>query len=331
MHLFGGLLLLLLLLLIALSTGELPLAFDEQFEGSLADIHGRWTLLDECPRAACRTPDQVWVQDGQLHLRMTHREQPYEKDGKHIEFDVGGVVTKESMGFGYYEARVKFTSSGGFWQAFWLNASPNSVSPVPGPRQEHDIVEYIGGHEYIEITIWRWSPRPYEIVGKSRLELQQPRDYDSCLSYEVMRLSRSFTQEEVEKKAQWEGDPEQMVPGMNSTMMREAEEFNPADWHTYGMLYTPQVAFFYLDGFPVRKFDLSSKFSANELRRQYTFLTSQVTDTTAEEVTLPPGGEPEVMYVDHFKYYKLPGVQPGYAPYEMIMEAETDKDTELGR
>ena len=91
--------------------------FEDDFDGKEVDWRDKWTqpYYDVRPRELAET-------DGNGHLRVR------------IDFEPGStnrlrsttLQTRQAFGYGYYEARVKFTSHNGFWCAFQIGGDANA-------------------------------------------------------------------------------------------------------------------------------------------------------------------------------------------------------------
>ncbi|CEM29347.1 unnamed protein product [Vitrella brassicaformis CCMP3155] len=288
----------------------LEVTVGDDFDAKKLDTN-TWMVLEGCSKKMCRRPDKVQLRDGNLELHMGPSKPYKAADGRVFSYEGGGILMNETLHFGYYEARVAFSGAPGYVQVFWTTTSPSFLEPVDGPQQEFDVVQYPGNRSYYEITTWRWSPEPYAIVGKSRILLQQPTRLSAKASegcpLMTPALSKSFTKEKLEELGdnKWEGEPEPMKPPSNETDAEDAQaaQLDMTGWHTYGLLYTPEQAFFYLDGVPIRMIDLAKALPGDELARQHVLLTTQVTGETVGEV----GDASGVMYVDYFRFHQLPG------------------------
>lgn len=84
------------------------LAFEEHFEGTQPDP-ARWMN---------KYPDHVYL-DGKGHLIIKA-----DFDQKK-QLRSGGLTSRQFFGYGWYEARLKFTRQPGWWSAFWLFGTGN--------------------------------------------------------------------------------------------------------------------------------------------------------------------------------------------------------------
>jgi beta-glucanase (GH16 family) len=133
----------------------------------------------------------------------------YTEDGKHC---TGFLSTKGKFEatYGYFEARIRFASSPGEWGAFWVH-SPTIGRPVGDPATagtEIDIVEH-------------------------RFHDQRGADVSDLL---CMNLHwdgyKPKTHQHIGQNVR--------IPSNTSSLQ--------GNWHTYALLWTPEVYRFYLDG-----------------------------------------------------------------------------------
>ncbi|MBQ2544821.1 MAG: family 16 glycosylhydrolase, partial [Clostridia bacterium] len=92
------------------------LSFDDEFEGDSLDLT-KWRICPEQRRQDVGgrwANSEVSVHDGNLWLRARIRE-----DGTPVS---GGIRTFRvwEQAYGYFECRMMFPKTTGFWGAFWM-------------------------------------------------------------------------------------------------------------------------------------------------------------------------------------------------------------------
>jgi hypothetical protein len=95
------------------SDGRWQLAFSDEFNGPALDT-GKWNYRTGPRYWSNQLPANVKVKDGMLRLALRE-----EKSGG-LEYTAGGVISKQSFGYGYYEARVKMPAGRGWHTSFWM-------------------------------------------------------------------------------------------------------------------------------------------------------------------------------------------------------------------
>ena len=84
-----------------------PLVFADEFDGAEVD-YGKWAMDEE------KGKEYVRVEDGKLKILAGYA------PGSTNKLHTTGLRTVPSFLYGYFEARVKFTTYNGWWAAFWL-------------------------------------------------------------------------------------------------------------------------------------------------------------------------------------------------------------------
>ncbi|MFM1767476.1 MAG: hypothetical protein RJA22_5 [Verrucomicrobiota bacterium] len=116
--------------------GHWALAWSDEFNGSSLDAT-RWTAATGARRDAQNTAAAVSVTNGALVIRT------YTEGGVHKTGFVGSYG-KFTDAFGYWEARIRFTSQDGMWSAFWIQSPTiNNTGNNPNANgTEIDVVEH---------------------------------------------------------------------------------------------------------------------------------------------------------------------------------------------
>ena len=116
------------------------LAWQDEFDGPEVDWKNNWM---NSPWASVPGDEQgkgrslATIRDGILHIKAEFRKTPGAKrafTGRTV-----GLYSQKRFGYGYFEARVRFTHKPGWWAAFWLyDEGRNSIT---GGGYEIDIFE----------------------------------------------------------------------------------------------------------------------------------------------------------------------------------------------
>mmetsp|Transcript_457 Transcript_457/g.1332 ORF Transcript_457/g.1332 Transcript_457/m.1332 type:complete len:555 (-) Transcript_457:332-1996(-) len=134
---------------------------------------------DECSpdfAPSCQMASQVEVRDGALQVHMDRLQYPRYMKDKLVRYAGGGLITREPLPFGYFEARIKSWAYPGFWQSFWA-ATANSIDKTKcavcnntdHPRQEIDVFEINSGVNSYQYNHIKWWPPPRMYVAGRRL------------------------------------------------------------------------------------------------------------------------------------------------------------------
>jgi hypothetical protein len=180
------------------------LAWEDDFQGTTLDA--TWSAAEEPRHDALSTPEAVSVSGGVL--TVTTYTGP---DGVHRT----GFLTTEGgfeARYGYFEARIRFSSAPGNWCAFWL-AAPTIGDPLGDPGTagvEIDVVE----HRATDQGGW-----------------------DALRDMVALNLN-------------WDGYDEHKKNVQKVTALPDGAPVQGA-WHVYGVLWTATGYTFYVDGMPL--------------------------------------------------------------------------------
>ena len=229
------------------------LTWSDEFDGSTLDPT-RWTYRATGPRQdGTVLPTAAWVGGGALTIE-TYTDAAGRHNSGMVSSQPAAGVTGFEQTYGYFEARVKFTTASGMWSAFWLQ-TPTNGSPLGDPGTagvEMDIAE----HRVHCVTAP--APTPPETCSPTndisdRIQEALVWDGYGADSKSSVKLS----------------DP---LPGLGN-----------GSWHTWGLRWTPTDLTFYYD-------DTAIWFTTGPISRrsQFIILSSEVGQSFAGST--PPGG-----------------------------------------
>ncbi len=97
------------------------LVWQDEFDGKEVDWENTWMNSPWDPNSKGRIASRKYatLKDGMLHIRCEWNGEP-RKDGTYNGHTVG-LYSRRHFGYGYYEARVRFTKHRGWWAAFWMH------------------------------------------------------------------------------------------------------------------------------------------------------------------------------------------------------------------
>lgn len=111
------------------------LVWSDEFDGPEVNWKNNWMNSPWHP--APRNRDMAYVRDGKLHIKAEFKPDP-KAPGK-FKGRTAGLYSQKRFGYGYYEARVRFTRLPGWWAAFWMFSEGRNMSV--GGGYEIDIFE----------------------------------------------------------------------------------------------------------------------------------------------------------------------------------------------
>jgi beta-glucanase (GH16 family) len=215
-----------------LSSG-FPLALDEEFNGPSLDTAlwntGRYDTRDNQPgddppfsrpyngaEGAAYGPDNVSVSDGSANLTILDSPAPGAPADLPRSTGMINSMNKFSFKYGYVETRAMVPDCGGCWPAFWMVPDDNSWPP------EIDIIEYMhfpNYHPGYPHTVFH-----YAVDGDE--------GDDQGFEHQISTPPG--------KPNEWQEWMVTRPAGWTANFLGE--------WHTYGLLWTPNYASVYIDG-----------------------------------------------------------------------------------
>ena len=111
------------------------LVFSDEFDGKSIDT-SKWNFRTDSKHWSTQLPQNNRVSDGVLYLDLKK-----EKAGNK-EYTGAGLISKDTFGFGYYEAKMMTPKGAGWHTSFWLMGHDGSGGTSPSATcLEIDIVE----------------------------------------------------------------------------------------------------------------------------------------------------------------------------------------------
>lgn len=113
------------------------LTWSDEFDGTALDA-AKWDYRTGPRIWSDQLPENVSVSGGMLHLALKKQE----SGGRH--YTAGGIISKQTFHYGYYEARFKVPAGAGWHTSFWMvNAHPAKDAAGHGveSHQEIDVCE----------------------------------------------------------------------------------------------------------------------------------------------------------------------------------------------
>lgn len=115
------------------------LVFADEFNGEKIDMQ-KWGFRLDSKMLSTQQPENISLKGGNLEIAL-RKESARGKD-----YTGGGVISRETFAYGYYEARLKTPPAEGWHTAFW-SMKHSFPDKAPGPRAllELDFCEQDGG------------------------------------------------------------------------------------------------------------------------------------------------------------------------------------------
>jgi beta-glucanase (GH16 family) len=137
------------------------LVWSDEFDGNHLDMT-KWDYRADSKMWSTQKPDNVTVRDGKLVLILRK-----ENEGK-MNYTGGGVISRESFLYGYYEARLKIPPGAGWHTSFWMMLHNGKGGTGHGLAcQELDVIENDPINHYgYGVNVHKWKGAHIAFGGK---------------------------------------------------------------------------------------------------------------------------------------------------------------------
>ena len=140
------------------------LAWSDEFDGGKLD-ETKWMYRIDTRFWSAQVAENVSVANGCLRITLKK-----EKNGK-SDYTAGGVISRQTFQYGYYEARFRCPPGAGWHTSFWMMRHNwrNAVA-ASDAVQEIDVCEQdsVDPKRY-EVNLHRWKPEPHLAHGHKRI------------------------------------------------------------------------------------------------------------------------------------------------------------------
>lgn len=122
----------------------------------------KWDYRTDSKMWSTQKPENVSVSDGLLRIGLRKEE----ANGMH--YTGGGVISRKSFRYGYYEARVKIPPGSGWHTSFWMMLHNGKGGTGPDTAcQELDVIENDSiSHYGYGVNIHKWKGEHLSFGGK---------------------------------------------------------------------------------------------------------------------------------------------------------------------
>jgi beta-glucanase (GH16 family) len=143
---------------------DYALAWSDEFNGTTLDA-AKWVCRTDSKNLSTQKPENVVVKDGLLCLTLKLEA----AGGKN--YTGGGIISRPTFKYGYYEARIKMPAGDGWHNSFWLMKHDGSgTTDSQEASQGIDVAQNdsIDHHSYT-VALNKYNPLPTETLGYQRL------------------------------------------------------------------------------------------------------------------------------------------------------------------
>lgn len=160
------------------------LVFSDEFDGTTVDT-GKWNYRTDVKRESAQRPENVTVGGG--YLTIHQRKEQFAG----MQYTGGGLISKKSFRYGYYETRAKTSAGSGWHPAFWAMAGDGTTTDPPNRRTEIDGFEFnMHQPRTIHQNVHGWKADDTKITRGSTYDV----GFDSSMAFHTYGFEWAETQ-----------------------------------------------------------------------------------------------------------------------------------------
>lgn len=215
------------------------LAFSDEFNSSTLDAT-RWTYRTDTKLESVQSPANVSVRDGDLVIALRKQE----AGDKH--YTGGGIISRQTFHYGYYEARLKIVAGSGWHSSFWMQRYNGVDTRGNKATLEMDVIENTSDNLMAySTTTHRWVPphiaRGHKVVATPDLS----RGYHTFGCEYVPNVVRYYFDGRLVQTVDWTGLPQGVVNiWLTSIAQAMGAHHNVDDSTLPGAVYVDWVRFY---------------------------------------------------------------------------------------
>jgi beta-glucanase (GH16 family) len=239
----AALLLLAFALAASLLTAQAPrgykLSWSDEFNGTSLDP-SQWTYRTDSKLLSTQTPQNVSVRNGNLVIAL-RKQQAGGKD-----YTGGGIISRKTFQYGYYEARLKIVAGSGWHSSFWMQRYNGTDTAGDKATLEMDVIENTS-HDLTTYSVntHRWVAPHIERGLKPVATPDLSKDYHVFGCEYAPDVIRYFFDGKLVQTVDWAGLPQGEV---NIWLTSIAQAMGPAhnvdDSALPGAMYVDWVRFY---------------------------------------------------------------------------------------
>jgi beta-glucanase (GH16 family) len=164
------------------------LQWNDDFAGGVLDAT-KWSYRTDIKAKSAQLPANVSV-DSSGHMNIALRQQPF--GGQ--DFTGGGIVSKESFRYGYFQVKAKTTTNPGWHSAFWMFAGDGATTYAPGAFTEIDDFEIDSAAQgVISMGMLDWSQA--KVVASKRCDAKYRPGWSTAAGFHTYGLE--WTEQQI--------------------------------------------------------------------------------------------------------------------------------------
>lgn len=189
-------------------TSGYRLVWHDEFEGGAVDTNA-WFFRTGARLLSFQKAENVSVSDGLMRLALK------KEDAGGLHYTAGGLISRRTFQYGYYEARFRCPKGAGWHTSFWTM----SYTPPKTPGQDYAAA-----------------------VDAGKAKDQRAQEIDICEQDAVN--NRSYSAGVID----WSGQHGKRSENFGRIYYRDTVPDFAADFHVWGCEFTPTEVKFFLDG-----------------------------------------------------------------------------------
>jgi len=181
---------------IEIKNKKFELAFSDEFTSAQTDTN-KWHFRTDSKHWSTQLRQNIELKDGHLKIHLK------KENSKGKEYTGGGLISKDTFGYGYYETKMMTPKSAGWHSSFWLMGYDGSGGTGPSKTYiEIDILENdskINLGYRTNLHIWKGTHKDLGGEYVSSEKLNQDFQTVACL-YRADSLFYFYNGKEVDRK-----------------------------------------------------------------------------------------------------------------------------------
>jgi beta-glucanase (GH16 family) len=176
------------------------LVWSDDFSGPKLD-ETKWTYRTGKRFLSTQLPENVSVEDGNLVIAL--------RAGPDHTYTAGGVISRQTFRYGYYEARLKILAGSGWHSSFWMM---RNTAPGSGPDAatiELDALENLSRDlRSYTVNVHRWVP-PHISSGTMPVDTADlSKEYHVIGCEYAPDVVRFYLDGKLVRTVPWKGQPQ---------------------------------------------------------------------------------------------------------------------------
>lgn len=221
------------------SSAGYHLVWSDEFSGASLD-QSKWFYRTDSRFLSTQAPENVQVHNGILEISLRKQE----LGGK--QYSGGGVISKKTFAYGFYEARLKIAAGSGWHSSFWMQRYNGADTAGSHATVEMDVIENRSEdlHSY-SVNTHRWVPPHIALGHKSVSTPDLSADFHTFGCEYAKDIIRYYFDGQLVQTVDWTGEPQGDV---NIWLTSIAEAMGPNhgvdDSRLPGVMYVDWVRYY---------------------------------------------------------------------------------------